>query len=118
MQLIKLRLPDLPSADSLLPLMRRIDAARWYTNFGPLVKELETKLSRHWPTLPPASMGELPELQVVTLNSGTAPLELGIAALGLHAGSGVLLPSFTFPATASAILRNMLTKVRTWTRSI
>ncbi|WP_300121636.1 DegT/DnrJ/EryC1/StrS family aminotransferase [Rhodoferax sp.] len=111
MQPIKLLLPDLPLAEDLLPLLRRIDATRWYTNFGPLVKEFEAKLSQQWPIPLALSMGELPALQVVTLNSGTAPLELGIAALGLPQGSNVLLPSFSFPATASALLRNNLKPV-------
>lgn len=105
---IKLLVPDLPSADSLLPFMRRIDAARQYTNFGPLVKELEATLCQNWPGPQPASMDDLPALQVVTLNSGTAPLELCIAALALPRGSHVLMPAYTFPATASAVLRNGL----------
>lgn len=111
MQRIKLLLPDLPLADSLLPHLRRIDAARWYTNFGPLVKEFEEELSHHWPTPQPSNLDTLPILHVVTLNSGTAPLELGIAAMGLPQESNVLLPSFSFPATASALLRNNLQPV-------
>ena len=108
---IKLLVPDLPSADSLLPLLRRIDAARWYSNFGPLVNELEAQMSQHWPTPAPSINGDLPGLHVITLNTGTAPLELGIAALQLQEGSKVLLPSFTFPATASAVVRNNLQPV-------
>ena len=38
---IKLLIPDLLSAERLLPWLRRIDAARQYTNFRPLVRELE-----------------------------------------------------------------------------
>lgn len=105
---IPLLVPDLPSADALLPWLRRIDAAGWYTNFGPLVRELEETLGSQWP-LPgleaPATAAASP-LHVVTLNNGTSPLELGIAALGLPAGGAVLLPSFTFPAAPAAVLRN------------
>ncbi len=95
---IPLLIPDLPSAQDLLPWLERIDSARWYTNFGPLVRELEATLAAHWP-LPP---------QVVTLNTGTAPLELAMAALDLAAGGKVLMPAFSFPATAAAALRNGL----------
>jgi len=105
---IKLLVPDLPSADSLLPLMRRIDNARYYTNFGPLVRELEAALCQNWPGTQSDSRADLPALQVVTLNSGTAPLELCIAALALPRDSHVLMPAYTFPATASAVLRNGL----------
>ena len=34
-------IPDLPSAEDVLPYLRRIDAERWYSNFGPLVREFE-----------------------------------------------------------------------------
>jgi len=37
---IPLLIPDLPSADELLPYLRRIDENKRYTNFGPLVREL------------------------------------------------------------------------------
>src|SRR3990167_3614049 len=43
---IPLLVPDLPRAEKLLPYLHRIDRSRWYTNFGPLVGELEDKLSR------------------------------------------------------------------------
>jgi hypothetical protein len=37
--------PLLPQADRLLPYLRRIDASRIYTNWGPLASELECRLS-------------------------------------------------------------------------
>jgi len=100
---IALLVPDLPDAHALLPWLQRIDAHRWYTNGGPLLQELESLLSRQWPSLEsaPATVG----LNVVALNSGTAALELAIMALALPAGAAVLMPSFTFPATASAAMR-------------
>src|SRR5690348_3230106 len=42
---IPLMRAQLPDADALLPYLQRIDAARWYTNFGPLVVELEQRLA-------------------------------------------------------------------------
>ncbi|HZW52833.1 MAG TPA: DegT/DnrJ/EryC1/StrS family aminotransferase, partial [Candidatus Elarobacter sp.] len=39
--------PQLPSADRLLPYLRDIDAARWYSNDGQLVRRFERRLSEH-----------------------------------------------------------------------
>jgi dTDP-4-amino-4,6-dideoxygalactose transaminase len=104
---IKLLTPDLPSPDELLPWLRRIDSTRCYTNSGPLALELAALLSAAWPM----SSAQDEALQVVPLSSGTASLELGIAALHLCAGGTALLPAFTFPATATAVLRNGLQPV-------
>ncbi len=96
---IPLLVPDLPSADELLPYLRRIDENRWYTNFGPLVCEYESQLAGWIKSLSKS------ETHVVTLNTGTAALELGLTALNLKPGSRVLVPAFTFPATATAVKR-------------
>ena len=37
--------PQLPSAERLLPYLRRIDDARIYSNWGPLSVELEGRLA-------------------------------------------------------------------------
>lgn len=108
---IRVLIPDLPSAEGLLPWLQRMDAARWYTNFGPLVRELEETLACQWPEALTKETDAFPPLQVITLNTGTAPLELGLAAMGLPRGGDVLLPAFTFPATAAAVLRNGLRPV-------
>lgn len=100
---IALLVPDLPGADALLPFLRRMDAARWYTNGGPLLREFEALMQAHWPG-DETGQHEAP-LHAVALNSGTSALELALLALSLPKGASVLLPSFTFPATASAVLR-------------
>ncbi len=92
---IKLLVPDMPKAGALGKYLARVDTARWYTNFGPLVRELEDALHGHF----------APEDHVVTVASGTAGLELALLGLGLPPGARVLLPDFTFVATATAILR-------------
>ncbi len=111
---VRCLIPDLPSAEELLPYLRSMEAARWYTNFGPLVRRFEAEVrARLFPSAP--------DFQVVTLSSATAALELTLAALGLPAGARVLLPAFTFPATATAVLRAGLVPVladvdaATWT---
>ena len=94
---IPLMRAQLPDADALLPYLRRIDAARWYTNFGPLANELEQRLATQ---LDP---GDSPA--VVSLSSGTAALELALGAMQLPSGAQVLLPALTFVATATAVIR-------------
>lgn len=94
---IRLLEPDLPCAEELRPFLERMDAARWYTNFGPLVVELEQKL--HCLFFAGASVA------LTTVSNGTSALELAVQALHLPAGSRVLLPTYTFPATLAAVLR-------------
>lgn len=89
--------PLLPDADRLLPYLRRIDSTRWYSNHGPLVRELERRLADHM-RLPPGC--------VISAASGTAAL---IAAVLAAAGRAArqrplaLLPAFTFVGTAAAV---------------
>jgi hypothetical protein len=40
--------PKLPSAERLAPYRRRIDEARFYSNFGPLVQRLEDRLAHRF----------------------------------------------------------------------
>jgi dTDP-4-amino-4,6-dideoxygalactose transaminase len=91
--------PLLPRAQALLPWLERIDASRHYTNRGPLVTELEARLTAH--------LG-LPSHALRTASSGTAAIEVAILA---HAGVAradrplALIPAFTFAATALAAER-------------
>jgi len=93
---IRLYVPDLPGADDLLPFWRRIDSARRYTNFGPLEQAFAAAAAALLDAERPPS--------AATTSSGTAALALALQALGLPAGSRVLAPALTFPATAAAIL--------------
>ena len=89
--------PRLPSADRLLPYLRRLDAARIYSNWGPLCGELEERVA--------ARFGR-PRDTVVSASSGTAALTgaiLGTAGRGNTTRPLALLPSFTFVATALAV---------------
>ena len=85
----------MPDAAALRPWLERIDAARWYTNFGPLVQALEADLAGRF----------APDTQIVTVNSATMGLELALIALDLAPGARVLLPGLTFAASAAAVLR-------------
>jgi len=89
--------PRLADSDALLPYLRRIDANRIYTNWGPLVTEFERRLCNHL---------ELPTGGFVSASSGTAAL---VAATLATAGRATrerplaLVPAFTFVATAVAV---------------
>jgi dTDP-4-amino-4,6-dideoxygalactose transaminase len=85
----------LPNAEALTPYLRQIDQNRQYTNFGPLHGLLEQHLAR------------LLECEhVICVSSCTAGLELSLAALNLPPKSLIVVPSLTFPAVGSAVLRN------------
>ncbi|MBR7619177.1 DegT/DnrJ/EryC1/StrS family aminotransferase [Phenylobacterium sp. 20VBR1] len=91
--------PRLPSADDILPYLRRIDDARWYSNFGPLLTELELRLASRFTDGAVAS----------TVVNATQALTLTLQAMDLPAGSLVATPSWTFVATAHAIAQAGLT---------
>lgn len=93
---IPLLVPDMPAPYDLLPYLERMHAARHYSNFGPLVRELEAAFSLRF---------ALPLEQLTTVTNATQGLELVLQALQLAPQSRVLLPTFTFVATATAVLR-------------
>ena len=63
--------PGLPAADALLPYLRQIDAARHYTNRGPLVRLLEQRLAQ--------TLG-LPDHGLRSASNGTSAIEIAILA--------------------------------------
>ena len=90
---IPLMRPKLPTAERILPYLARIDGARRYSNFGPLVAEFETRLAEH--------ISVRPE-NIVCLSSGTAGLILALRQFDLPVGGRCAMPSWTFAATANA----------------
>ena len=98
--MIPLNRPKLPSAEELLPYLKKIDESRHYTNFGPLQNTLVERLEEWFYKKTDQ------HFCVVTCSSATLGLELAIASLGLKPGSHILIPGFTFIATATAILRS------------
>ncbi len=87
--------PRLPLAETILPYLQRIDEARWYSNFGPLLTELEDRLSQRFPE----------GTRVITVANGTQALALTLMAMDLPAGGLVAMPAWTFVATAHAVLQ-------------
>lgn len=82
--------PDISEAE----IQEVCDALRsgWITT-GPRTKELEKRLSEYCHTN-----------KVVCLNSATAAEELNLRTLGIGAGDEVIVPAYTYTATASAAI--------------
>ncbi|MBS0362488.1 MAG: DegT/DnrJ/EryC1/StrS family aminotransferase [Proteobacteria bacterium] len=88
--------PRLPEAEAVLPYLRRIDEARWYSNFGPLVAEMEQRLADRFPA----------GTRIVTTTNATQALTLALKAMDLPVGGQyVILPAWTFVATAHAVVQ-------------
>lgn len=110
--LLPLRQSVLPEADRIVPYLERIDRSLWYSNRGPLLLELESRLATHF--------GRSAD-EVTVLSNGTVALVLPLLALDLPPGAKVLVPSFTFAASAVAVIDAGLTPVfvdvdpTTWT---
>ena len=84
--------PDLPTFDQLEgPLRAILDSGR-VTNFGPVSEAFEKEA------------GALLGTEVAAVSSDTTGLILALQALGIPAGARVVVPSFTFVATAQAVL--------------
>jgi dTDP-4-amino-4,6-dideoxygalactose transaminase len=95
---IRLLVPRMPTADFLLPHLRRIDEKRIYTNFGPLNAEFERRIVA---AVAPGRSAR----NVTTVANGTLGLELTLQSLGLRPQARVLIPSVSFVATATSICR-------------
>jgi len=95
---VPLLVAQLPAFDRLRSYLERVDRNHWYSNFGPLVHELEERLADSF-----CAQGKtIPT--VVTVGNGTVGIELALRALRLPANAPVLVPALTFVATANAIL--------------
>ena len=84
--------PDLPAFEEIEGRFREILSNGRITNFGPYVNEFEQKVSDY--------VGA----HAVTTSSGTMGLLFTLQALGIRPGTKVILPSFTFMATAQAVV--------------
>ena len=91
--------PRLPTRAAIAPYLDRIDSARWYANYGPLVREFESRVT--------ARLGG--RASVVTVSNGTVALTLALRAAGAKPGTLCLMPAWTFVASAHAVLEAGLT---------
>lgn len=95
--MIRLLVPSMPSVDKALPYLRQMEENRRYTNFGPLVVQLEERLSEKY-------VGAY----VVTCANATLGLELAYTLKMIQGYRKIELPSLTFPATWLAANRSGL----------
>lgn len=86
--------PRMPKATAILPYLARIDTNRIYSNFGPLVAELEARLAQRLDVDPAC---------VVTTSNATAGLTLALRSVAEGRPGVCLMPSWTFVATAHAV---------------
>jgi dTDP-4-amino-4,6-dideoxygalactose transaminase len=84
--------PDLPSLEDIREPFEQILGTGRVTNFGQYVRGFEAEAGAYLGT------------QAVALSSGTIGLVFALAALDLKRAEKVVIPSFTFVATAQAVL--------------
>lgn len=96
---IQCLVPDLPEPRDVLPYLEEMHAARWYSNFGPLNARFEEAMKLF---INEGVDGQ--DLNIVTFTSATTALEAALRSIGLPEGAHVLIPTLTFPATATAVI--------------
>jgi len=84
--------PDLPVLDDVAESFREILENGKITNFSKYVTKFEEEASDYL------------NAHALTVSSGTMGLVFALHSLGLQKGQKVILPSFTFMATAQAVL--------------
>jgi dTDP-4-amino-4,6-dideoxygalactose transaminase len=90
--------PNVGNKEELLKMLGDIVDRNWLTNDGPLVREFEDKVAK------------LHDVQYcVAICNGTIALEIALRALGLE--GEVIVPSYTFVATAHALSWQGITPV-------
>ncbi len=90
--------PNLGSEDALLRRIKQVLDRRWFTNYGPMVQEFESRL-KHM----------LGVRHCIPMCNATVALEIAIRAAELK--GEVIVPSFTFIATAHALQWQEITPV-------
>lgn len=97
-QLLHVGRPNMGDRDAFMQYAADIFDRRWLSNNGPLVQEFEAEVAQH-----------LGVRHCVAMCNGTIALEIAIRALGLE--GEVIVPSYTFVATAHALQWQSITPV-------
>ncbi|WP_246856600.1 DegT/DnrJ/EryC1/StrS family aminotransferase [Acetobacter vaccinii] len=92
---IPVALPRLPTLEHIIPYLAQIDTNRWYTNHGPLCAALQEQLARFW---------GLEYEHVALTTSATSGITLALNAHEVQPGLRCLMPSWTFTASAGAVV--------------
>lgn len=96
--LIPVLIPSLPSADELLPFLKRIDNTHIYSNYGPLWGQFKSGLKSYL-----SSKTRQDNVDVSLTSSGTTALELALRCRAVSGARYCLMPAYTFVATAHAV---------------
>lgn len=97
-QLLHVGRPNMGDREAFMQYAADIFDRRWLSNNGPLVQEFEAEVAQH-----------LGVRHCVAMCNGTIALEIAIRALGLE--GEVIVPSYTFVATAHALQWQSITPV-------
>ena len=97
-ELLHVGRPNMGDRAAFMEMAGDIFDRRWLSNNGPLVQEFEAEVARH-----------LGVKHCVAMCNGTIALEIAIRALGLD--GEVIVPSYTFVATAHALQWQGITPV-------
>jgi dTDP-4-amino-4,6-dideoxygalactose transaminase len=90
--------PNMGDRDAFMRHVEDIFERRWLSNDGPLVQEFEQKVAEH-----------IGVKHCIAMCNGTIALEIAIRALGLE--GEVIVPAYTFVATAHALQWQGITPV-------
>ncbi|MFN2507910.1 MAG: DegT/DnrJ/EryC1/StrS family aminotransferase [Chthoniobacterales bacterium] len=85
--------PLVPPVESWSGYLEAAYTMRWFSNHGPVVQQFESALTRRF-----CHSGEI----MTSANNATSAIAATLISVG--ARGTVLLPAFTFPATASAVV--------------
>jgi dTDP-4-amino-4,6-dideoxygalactose transaminase len=85
--------PQLPASERLWPYLKKIDETKIYSNYGPLARDLESRLASHF---------GLASNSVTTVANGTLGLALALLAQSPRRGALCIMPAWTFVASAHA----------------
>lgn len=97
---IPLMRPTLPQAEMITPYLEEIDNNRWYSNYGPLEQRLRLRF---------ADMFSVDYESIIMTSSGTLGLTMALREASDGERGLCLLPSFTFVASAHAVIAAGLT---------
>lgn len=97
-QLLHVGRPNMGSKEAFMQYAEEIFERRWLSNNGPLVQRFERRIE-----------AQLGVKHCVAMCNGTVALEIAIRALGLE--GEVIVPSYTFVATAHALQWQAITPV-------
>ena len=100
---IPVLVPSLPDTEALIPYLRRIDAAHWYSNYGPLWREFRDRLAARIAAQTGAAV------HVALTANGTSAIDLALRVRALPGRRFCLMPSYTFVASAHAVCNAGLT---------